>query len=115
MGPKISQEEWEKGIAEAHKSPERFQRQDVLGLSRVEDNLTDMRSMAYVLGEQTIISQTKWSRGIPLAGDGKVNLSASGFEYIVMVVKDPLRPGRRPAKMRAPRKIYCQVFFQPSL
>jgi hypothetical protein len=37
------------------------------------------------------VSGTPWARALPLNGDGKVNLSSSGREMTVLVVKDPAK------------------------
>lgn len=52
-----------------------------------------------------VVSPTPWGRGVPIDGDGKVNLSQKGKEFAVVVVADPEPLPKAYRKRTRPRGI----------
>ena len=63
-------------------------------LSHVNDNIVDLRLLTQVLADDIIVANVPWGRGIPLGGNGKVNLSGDGREFAILVPRKILRSCR---------------------
>ena len=63
-----------------------------------EGRIVDLRLITDVGPEDLYVTRTPWGRGVPLGGNGKVNLSDRGREFMVGVVPDPTpqAPARTP-------------------
>lgn len=86
VGAKISAGEFSIGIKQLRTEPERYKIQPYTALSVVGNMITDLRVHSDVPPRgQTFVSDTGWSRSLPLSGDGKVNISAEGRESTVIV------------------------------
>ena len=71
--------------------------QRYMALSRVNDNIVDLRLLTQILPDEIIVSNVPWGRGLPADGNGKVNLSGNGREFAVLVPKE-CRKALLPAK-----------------
>jgi uncharacterized circularly permuted ATP-grasp superfamily protein len=89
VGPKISRDAYAKAGPQVEAEPDRFIAQPFTHLSVSNGNIVDLRMISTVDKNGTLVSQTPWARGLPIDGDGKVNLSSSGRELAVIVIKDP--------------------------
>jgi hypothetical protein len=54
-------------------------------LSRMNDNIVDMRVITDVSAKEILVSEVPWGRGLPSSGNGKVNLSDQGREITILV------------------------------
>ncbi|MEK6579662.1 MAG: circularly permuted type 2 ATP-grasp protein, partial [Bdellovibrionota bacterium] len=91
IGPKMNQgeiRELEKIIVENYKQ---IQVVDFIHLPVLEDRLVDLRMITDVGPKSVNVANTPWGRGIPIQGNGKVNISDQGREVMIGVVKDPPR------------------------
>ncbi|MFL5813681.1 MAG: circularly permuted type 2 ATP-grasp protein [Bdellovibrionia bacterium] len=89
VGAKISPEKFKEAKAQIEADPARFIVQEYTHLSVAGDKIVDLRMISAVDPKGVYVSGTPWARALPLDGDGKVNLSSSGREMTVLVVKDP--------------------------
>jgi len=87
VGSKLSETEWKKGLAAVKAHPQKFQVQEYKHLSVMGDLIVDLRMISVVDAKGTYVSPTPWGRGLPLKGNGKVNLSDEGLEVAIAVVK----------------------------
>jgi uncharacterized circularly permuted ATP-grasp superfamily protein len=86
VGAKISQAEFDRGLAEARREPWRYKIQEYTPLSVMGSQIVDLRIHSDVPPQgRVMVSDVPWGRSLPLNGDGKVNLSAQGRETTVMV------------------------------
>lgn len=92
VGPKLKQEEIPAILEKIRAHPESYIAQPYTHLSVVDDRIVDLRMITEVAPKSVYVSTTPWGRGLPLSGDGKVNLSKSGREFAVVVVDDPPAP-----------------------
>lgn len=88
VGAKISPEKFKEAKAQIEADPARFIIQEYTHLSVAGDKIVDLRMISAVDPKGVYVSGTPWARALPLNGDGKVNLSASGREMTVLVVPD---------------------------
>jgi uncharacterized circularly permuted ATP-grasp superfamily protein len=98
VGPKTSPETLEDVRAQIIAEPEKFIEQDFTPLSRLHDNIVDVRVITDVGPDSIFVTDTPWGRGLPSDGDGKVNISKEGREVTVLVEK----PGT---------KVRCEILF----
>jgi uncharacterized circularly permuted ATP-grasp superfamily protein len=89
IGPKLSKDELPSLEERIRDAPESYIAEPYRPLSEIDGHIVDLRLLAAVDGEKVVVSPTPWSRGVPLGGDGKVNISAHGKEFGVVVVESP--------------------------
>ncbi|CAN5648095.1 hypothetical protein BH10BDE1_BH10BDE1_12180 [soil metagenome] len=86
VGAKVSVEQFAVGVEKLRTEPDRYKIQPYTALSVVGGMITDLRVHSDVPPRgQTFVSDTGWSRSLPIDGDGKVNISAEGRESTVIV------------------------------
>ncbi|OFZ20979.1 MAG: hypothetical protein A2X94_06495 [Bdellovibrionales bacterium GWB1_55_8] len=90
IGPKLTEADLPELIRRIEASPEYFIAQEFNHLSTIEDRIVDLRLIADVNPESVYVTRTPWGRGVPMSGNGKVNLSDKGREFMVGVVADPI-------------------------
>jgi len=95
VGPKISEKQWREAEAAVRAAPDRYLAQRYTPLSVLDDMIVDLRMISVVSPKGVFVSPTPWARGIPQAGDGKVNLSKAGVEVPVVVLQSPATACRR--------------------
>ncbi len=98
VGPKTNAETLEEVRAMIIAEPEKFIEQDFTPLSRLHNNIVDVRVITDVGPDSIFVTDTPWGRGLPSDGDGKVNISREGREITVLVEK----PGT---------KVRCEILF----
>jgi uncharacterized circularly permuted ATP-grasp superfamily protein len=100
IGPKMKAHEVQELKKKIRREPSRYVAEPFMSLSRLDGNIVDLRLLSVVDPEQVTVTPTPWGRGVPLEGDGKVNLSQRGREFAVVVVADPpvAQKGYRGAK-----------------
>lgn len=87
VGPKIKPEQIP-GLKEMIRgNPGRYIFQEYNALSTIEGNIGDIRVISSVVGRDVLVADVPWARVVPMSGDGKVNISANGFEAVVLVRK----------------------------
>lgn len=89
VGAKATAADWKKAEIAVRQNPERFQVQEYKHLSVMDTHIVDLRMISVVDPNGTYVSPTPWGRGLPLSGDGKVNLSLSGVEVPIAIVRTP--------------------------
>jgi uncharacterized circularly permuted ATP-grasp superfamily protein len=96
IGPKMKPEEAAEVEKKIRANPETFIVQKYSHLSVVqpkageEGRIVDLRLISDVGPEDVYVTRTPWGRGLPMGGNGKVNLSDRGREFTVAVVPDPI-------------------------
>ena len=114
VGAKISLEKFNESKALVLEHPSHFIAQDYTPLSEHNGYITDLRMLSFVNPWGVRVSETPWGRSLPIQGDGKVNLSSSGLESAVVIVKDPVLVERK--KLRSPSgSPDCSRAFSQSL
>jgi uncharacterized circularly permuted ATP-grasp superfamily protein len=91
LGFKLSKEEFAKAITLVKKSPKDYIYQKRVNLSTFMDLLGDYRPLSFVTALKTIVSPVPWARVNFLNGDGKSNISGTGFEAVVLIWKKIVR------------------------
>jgi hypothetical protein len=96
VGAKISPEEFASVRRKILAEPERFIVQGFTHLSVMDRLITDIRMISAVDPAGVLVSPTPWGRALPIDGNGKVNLSATGREVAVMITRSAAAntPGR---------------------
>jgi hypothetical protein len=51
----------------------------------MNDVIVDMRVISDVSRDKILVTETPWGRGLPMSGNGKVNLSDQGREITILV------------------------------
>jgi len=105
IGPKMSPAEAFEVAEKIRKSPESFIAQKYTHLSVIqplrkksffrkpeEGRIVDLRLITDVGPNDIYVTRTPWGRGVPLGGNGKVNLSDRGREFMVGLVPDKSPP-----------------------
>lgn len=87
VGSKTSQEAFDQVLEEVAKNPFVYKVQSFKHLSVLRENIVDLRAFAAVFPDRVIVAETPWGRGLPMDGNGKVNLSDKGREVAVLVAK----------------------------
>lgn len=101
VGPKVSEEEFRQGLKAVKADPGKYKYQRYTALSTVGQYIVDIRIHSDLPPSGSLfVSDTAWGRGLPVAGDGRVNLSAQGRETTVIV--------------RSAQK-FCESLFVPSV
>lgn len=88
VGTKISLKDLDQVLDEVKQNPGVYIVQKYMHLSVHGENIVDLRAISAVLPDQIIVAETPWGRGLPLSGNGKVNLSDKGREVTVLSVKN---------------------------
>lgn len=101
VGRKVSKKEFQEVLKNVAQEPGAYIAQKFLHLSMAGDDIVDVRGISAVLFDK-IITGGLWGRGVPRSGNGKVNLSDKGREYVVLVIK-------RVKRVFAPR---CEAVFR---
>ncbi len=91
VGPKISAKEIPAIQERILEAPGYYIFQRFTPLSRLNDLIVDIRVIADVNNKDVFVSNTPWGRGLPVDGNGKVNLSDTGREVTVLVTEGPFR------------------------
>ncbi len=100
VGPKIQQSEIAFLQNAIRKNPDMFIVQKYTPLSYLNQNIVDLRVITDVSHKGILVTKTPWGRGLPMDGNGKVNLSDQGREITVLVAK------KSPQKMNSCRRFY---------
>lgn len=101
VGAKVSGEEFRRGLKAVQGEPGRYKYQRYTALSAISKSIVDIRIHSDLPPSGSLfVSDTAWGRGLPVEGDGKVNLSAQGRETTVVV--------------RSAQK-FCESLFVPSV
>jgi hypothetical protein len=85
IGPKVKEREIpliQKAIRE---NPQEFLDQEFTSLSRLGNNIVDVRPHTDVGPQSIFVTNTPWGRGLPKDGNGKVNISSEGREVTTLV------------------------------
>ena len=85
VGAKLKTAEMSAAIDQALKNPDVYILQKYTPLSVLNGQIVDLRSITAILPDQIIVSQVPWGRGLPMNGNGKVNLSDQGREVTVLI------------------------------
>ncbi|MCE3010130.1 MAG: circularly permuted type 2 ATP-grasp protein [Proteobacteria bacterium] len=85
VGPKITKEETQKVRERVLSNPSEYIVQEFTPLSRLNDNIVDVRVITEVGPKDSFVTDTPWGRGLPKDGNGKVNLSDKGREVTVLI------------------------------
>ena len=88
VGPKISAEEVPALKAKIRHEPGGYIVQAFTPLSRMNENIVDMRVISDVGPDSILVIDTPWGRGLPMSGNGKVNLSDKGREITILVGRE---------------------------
>jgi uncharacterized circularly permuted ATP-grasp superfamily protein len=100
VGPHLSRKDVDGVRALVQENPGAFIAQKYIALSQIGDKIVDLRLISFVDQDGVITAPTPWGRGAPVDGDGKVNISAKGKEFAVLVAK------------RIPRKKTCEEVLE---
>lgn len=87
VGPKVSDDVWEEVMAKVNSNPARFIYQEFNPLSTMAGFIGDIRLISDVHARGVRVANIPWARVVGMDGDGKVNISANGFEATVLVRK----------------------------
>lgn len=85
VGPKVSMEDRIKVMNLVKKNPGRYIFQRYNALSTMGDYISDLRLLSDVGEKGVMVANVPWSRVVSKNGDGKVNISAHGYEATVLV------------------------------
>lgn len=85
VGPKIKPEDIPAIQDRIRKNPAEYIVQEFTPLSRLNNNIVDLRVIADVAPQGVFVTDTPWGRGLPANGNGKVNLSDQGREITVLI------------------------------
>lgn len=85
VGPKVSMEERERVMGLVRKNPGRYIFQRYNALSTMGEYISDLRLLSDVSSQGVVVANVPWSRVVSKSGDGKVNISAHGYEATVLV------------------------------
>jgi uncharacterized circularly permuted ATP-grasp superfamily protein len=91
VGPKIKAEEIPGLKQKILDNPSEYIAQVYTPLSYMNDNIVDMRVIADVGPRSIFVTDTPWGRGLPMNGNGKVNLSDQGREITILINEGPWR------------------------
>jgi uncharacterized circularly permuted ATP-grasp superfamily protein len=91
IGPKMNQQELAEVRTMLEANPGSFIVQNFEHLSVLDKYIVDARMLSWVGAQGPVVSFVPWGRGLPIDGDGKVNLSAKGREITIIPVKDPYK------------------------
>jgi uncharacterized circularly permuted ATP-grasp superfamily protein len=91
IGAKMTAAKIKQVVAKIEADPSNFIIQPNTHLSVLGDLIVDSRFHTWVGKGGAIVSPVPWGRGIPISGDGKVNLSAQGREVTIIPVVDRVR------------------------
>ena len=87
VGPKVTDEVWEEVKLKVRENPARFIFQEFNPLSTLSGFIGDIRLISDVSSSGVRVADIPWARVVGMDGDGKVNISANGFEATVLVRK----------------------------
>lgn len=85
VGPKIKAEEIPALKERILGNPSEYIVQTYTPLSYMNENIVDMRVIADVGPRSVFVTDTPWGRGLPMNGNGKVNLSDQGREITILI------------------------------
>lgn len=100
VGPKIKPNEIPFLIKSIKANPQLYIVQRYTPLSYLNKNIVDLRVITDVSEKEIIVTNTPWGRGLPMNGNGKVNLSDKGREVTVLVANKNLQ-----------KKSFCLKFY----
>lgn len=92
VGAKTPQTQFDEVLREVEINPSEHIVQKYTHLSVLGENIVDLRSISAVFPDRVVVAETPWGRGLPMNGNGKVNLSDKGREVTVLVIKSALGP-----------------------
>ncbi len=88
VGPRVSTEEYQGVLEAVRKNPKNYIVQEYISLSMLDEHIVDMRIHASISNRMlNFVSRFPWGRTISRYLDGKVNLSGSGKQQSVFVLK----------------------------
>lgn len=87
VGAKLPEADFQAVREKILADPDRFIVQKYTPLSLMDGKIVDIRMISAVDPKGVFVSNTPWGRALPVDGDGKVNLSASGREVAVVVTR----------------------------
>ena len=85
IGKKKTKAEMNKLMTQVRSEPESFIAQKYMHLSVHNGRIVDIRTVGQVGTDENVIANVPWGRGLPLNGNGKVNLSGDGIEITVLI------------------------------
>ncbi len=85
VGSKLTEKEMKDALDKAMLEPDVFILQKYTPLSVLSDQIVDLRSITAVMPNEVIVSPVPWGRGLPMNGNGKVNLSDQGREVTILI------------------------------
>jgi hypothetical protein len=88
VGAKTDQQVLNQVLSRIALDPSAYIVQEFTHLSVMGDNIVDLRSITAILPDKIIVAETPWGRGLPMSGNGKVNLSDQGREVTILVAKE---------------------------
>ncbi len=87
IGPKMKARDVKALKARILRDPLAYVYEPYLSLSVLDDHLVDVRPLAMVSPNNIVVSPTPFCRGVPVDGDGLVNISMNGSVFAAMVVR----------------------------
>lgn len=87
VGPKATEDEILATKAAILDNPSKWIWQEFTPLSTMDRYIGDTRLVSQVVSGRTMTAPVSWARVNEISGDGKVNISANGFEATVLVRK----------------------------
>lgn len=87
VGNKTPPSDWPALQQKIQIEPESFIVQEYVPMPRLNDLIVDSRFFAQVFEDKIVSSTVPFGRGLPIEGNGKVNLSDTGREITVLVMK----------------------------
>ncbi|MFN7728612.1 MAG: circularly permuted type 2 ATP-grasp protein [Bdellovibrio sp.] len=85
VGPKMTAAELPALRQRIQRDPGMYIVQEYMPLSYMNDVIVDMRVISDVSPGKILVTETPWGRGLPMSGNGKVNLSDQGREITILV------------------------------
>ena len=90
VGRKTTAAELKKVKERVRKDFTSFKWQSYLDLSHMDGYIVDTRIISDVSGKRkgkVIVSNVSWGRGVPMSGNGKVNISDKGLETTILIYR----------------------------
>lgn len=103
IGPKIASESVPELMEKIRRDASHYIAEPYKHLSTLDGHIVDLRFIAAVDPDRVEVSSTPWGRGVPVDGDGKVNIGQHGKEFTVLVIENPKPSRSTVSRMRWPR------------
>lgn len=85
VGNKLKPSEVKKLESQILSDPSSYKVQRRLEISRMDEDIVDLRLHAHMMNDQVLVADTPWGRGAPASGNGKVNIGSKGHVVTVLV------------------------------